>query len=62
MSWECHCTRCLRDAKHLLWSADPSLPGLALPGCDSGSILEEPLEEDECPNMEVGRACMPGTS
>ncbi|KAK9798895.1 hypothetical protein WJX73_003389 [Symbiochloris irregularis] len=49
--------RCLRDAKHLLWSADPSLPGLALPGCESGTILEESLEEDECPTME---ACFPG--
>lgn len=45
--------RCLRDAKHVLWAADPSLPGLALHGCDSGSLLEEAPEEDECPNMEV---------
>lgn len=43
--------RCLRDAKHVLWSSDPSLPDVA--GRDSDSTPAEQLLESNQLSMEV---------
>ena len=43
--------RCLRDAKHLLWTVDPALPDLALATMEDASMEEGTPQEG--PSMEV---------
>jgi len=47
--------RCLRDAGHLLWISDPSLPDVAARSSDS-NVAEELLEKSQL-SMEVATLC-----
>jgi hypothetical protein len=47
--------RCLRDAGHLLWISDPSLPDVAARSSDT-NVVEELLEKNQL-SMEVGTHC-----
>jgi hypothetical protein len=56
-----HLARCLRDAGHLLWIADPGLPDLANQGCDGGGAEDEDLLllHGAAPLEVIHRPCPP---
>jgi len=49
--------RCLRDAGHLLWIADPSLPDVAARNSDT-NVAEELFEQNQL-STEVGHLLWP---